>query len=115
VVNENPLIAQVAVGSVGKQFVVGEAAPKEVREPRGELVIGQLMLGLGVIRLGVAFHAEQKMGRHEHAGEGDLHRLLKRVPLRDRFFHEAGKPADFFFGRFATVSSAEEVLDSAGG
>ena len=66
-------LTQRALPGVREQLVVGHAAPQEVRQPRGQLVIVQRAdCPRDCWRLGIELDAKQEMGRDQHrlAGPG---------------------------------------------
>src|SRR5262245_66533022 len=74
-------IPELALRGQTEQLIVGNAAPDEERQSRSQLQIGDSIRGSGDGVFGVAFAAEQKLGRYQEKCERVLDAGVQAVLL----------------------------------
>lgn len=99
-----------AIFGAGEEFVVGEAAPKEVGKSGGEFVGGK---GAGL--LGVGLGKEEEVRGAEDGGEGGADGLDKGAAGSLFFLEEFEEVVGFGVGRFTAVGAGGESLEDFAG
>ena len=93
-------------GGQGEQFIVREAAPEEIGEPRGQLVAGrgQSVSGHGMV---------EKLWRGEHHGQRFAHGFLKRIERRLKHLVDFEEPLPLVLAGRAAEGSRDESFQNA--
>ena len=86
---------QLSPSRQGEQLVVGHAAPEEVRQPRGQLVLADRVARSGLDPGRVQLDAEQEVGPDEHPFEGQADAVLEPLALLLRPVVELQDAFDF--------------------
>ena len=110
------ILPQLAPGRQGEQLVVGHAAPEEVRQPRGQLVLADLVARPGRDAGRVELDAEQEVGPDQHAFESDADAVLEPLAFLLGPVVELQEAFDFLGpDRAAEGPAGEPGDDLAGG
>ena len=99
---ENFGIAEAVLLRELEELVIGQAAPQEIGEARGELEIVEMAGG---------FDAEEEARRDQNGFDGELHALVDGVGL----FDEVHQAIDFFVRDWPAVSTAGEIGEVGAG
>src|SRR5262245_51166405 len=103
------ILAQRASRRLREQFVIGHAAPKKVRQARGQRVVVNRMDRLGIVRLRLQFAAEKEMRRNEDGLQTETDAFLKAIAAQPRLLCQGNDTVLFGPGDWPAVRASGKV------
>ncbi len=91
------------------KLAVGQAAPQEVRQPRGQLIVVDLLDACANARAGVELDAKQEVRRYKGRLDGQLDPFGEVAALAARQANKLDQPVHFLGSRRPTIGAAGKV------
>ena len=108
-------LLQVCLAGQLEQFLVGHAAPQEIRQPAGQFPVVDRLDGLGIVGPSVDLDAEEEVRRHEHGLQGQADAGLEAVAVLLGHLDEAQQALHLVIGGRPAIGPAGEALEDLAG
>src|SRR5712692_7814985 len=104
------VLAQGSAPGLREQFVVGQAAPQEIGESRGQRIFIDRMNGCRIGRVRLQLAAKKKMRRNQHRLQRQLDSLLEAVLFLLGQRDETGEAIHFIRADWPAVGALRKML-----